>query len=122
MKQKTFAVRSALGWLLLAACVVLAAWAVLDGHAPQPCASYAASGRYADVQAVPVQTGTIPVNNADIDLLDELPGVGEATAEAIVQERTLNGAFFYPEDLMQVKGIGEKKLNDMRELLDLTEE
>ncbi|MBQ7304917.1 MAG: ComEA family DNA-binding protein [Clostridia bacterium] len=122
MKQKTFAVRSVLGWLLLAACVVLAAWAVLDGYVPQPRTSYAASGRYADVQAVPVQTGAIPVNSADLDLLDELPGVGEATAEAIVQERTQNGAFFYPEDLMHVKGIGESKLEDMRDMLDLTEE
>lgn len=122
MKQKTFAVRSVLGWLLLAACVVLAAWAVLDGHAPQPRTSYAASGRYAEVQGVPVQEGTIPVNSADIALLDELPGVGEATAEAVVEERTKNGAFFYPEDLMHVKGIGENKLEEMRELLDLTEE
>ena len=122
MKQKTFAVRSVLGWLLLAACVVLAAWAVLDGYVPQPRARYAATGRYASVQAVPVQTGAIPVNSADLDLLDELPGVGEATAEAIVQERTQNGAFFYPEDLMHVKGIGESKLEDMRDMLDLTEE
>ena len=122
MKQKTFAVRSVLGWLLLAACVVLAAWAVLDGYVPQPRTSYAATGRQTDVQAVPVQTGAIPVNSADLNLLDELPGVGEATAEAIVQERTQNGAFFYPEDLMQVKGIGESKLEDMRDMLDLTEE
>lgn len=122
MKQKTFAVRSVLGWLLLAACVVLAAWAVLDGYVPQPRTSYAATGRYAPAQAVPLQTGAIPVNSADLDLLDELPGVGEATAEAIVQERTQNGAFFYPEDLMQVKGIGESKLEDMRDMLDLTEE
>ena len=122
MKQKTFAVRSVLGWLLLAACVVLAAWAALTGDEPPVRTSYAASGRYADVQAVPVQTGMIPVNSADAALLDELPGVGEATAEAIIEERTLNGAFFYPEDLMHVKGIGDKKLEDMRDMLDLTEE
>ncbi|MBQ8312884.1 MAG: helix-hairpin-helix domain-containing protein [Clostridia bacterium] len=122
MKQKTFAVRSVLGWLLLAACVVLAAWAVLTGDEPPVRTSYAASGRYADVQAVPVQTGSILVNSADAALLDELPGVGEATAEAIIEERTLNGAFFYPEDLMHVKGIGDKKLEDMRDMLDLTEE
>ena len=122
MKQKTFAVRSMLGWLLLAACVVLAAWAVLDGYVPQPRTSYAATGRHADVQPIPVQAGGIPVNSADAAQLDELPGVGEATADAIVQERTQNGAFFYPEDLMQVKGIGESKLEEMRDMLDLTEE
>lgn len=122
MKQKTFAVRSMLSWLLLAACVVLAAWSVWQGYAPAQRTSYQASGRGAQVLPIPVQTGPIPVNTADAALLDELPGVGESTALAILEERMLNGPFFYPEDLMHVKGIGEKKLEDMRELLDLTEE
>jgi len=122
MKQKNFAVRSMLGWLLLAACVVLAVWALLGGYAPQPRTSYAAMGRTADVQPIPVQTGAIPVNTADAEVLDELPGIGPATAESILAEREENGPFYYPEDLMQVDGIGEKKLEDMRDMLDLTEE
>lgn len=111
-----------LGWLLLAACVVLAAWAMFMGREPQVRTSYAASGRRAVVEPVRVQTGTIPVNRADEALLDDLPGIGESTALAILEERRLNGPFFYPEDLMHVRGIGEKKLEDMRELLDLTED
>ena len=122
MKQKTFAVRSMLGWLLLAACVVLAAWSVFMGYTPVRRTSYQPTGRSAQALPVPVQTGAIPVNSADAALLDELPGVGEGTAEAILLERQQNGPFYYPEDLMHVKGIGEKKLNDMREQLDLTEE
>ncbi|MBE5805071.1 MAG: hypothetical protein E7316_11250 [Clostridiales bacterium] len=122
MKHKTSAVRSLLGWLLLAACVVLAAWAALEGYAPPARRSYAATGRTTDAQPIPVQTGEIPVNSADAAMLDKLPGVGPATAENILTERELNGPFYYPEDLLHVNGIGKKKLEDMRDMLDLTEE
>ena len=122
MKQKTFAVRSMLGWLLLAACVVLAVWAAASGYEPVPQTRYGAAGRETIVRPVPVKNGEISVNTADAALLDELPGVGPATAENILLERELNGPFYYPEDLMHVSGIGEKKLDSMRDLLDLTEE
>ena len=53
--------------------------------------------------------GLVNLNTAGVDELDELPGVGEATARAIVEDRELNGSFSAPEDLMRVSGIGEKK-------------
>ena len=53
--------------------------------------------------------GPININTADVEELDELPGVGEATARAIVEEREANGPFSSPEDIMRVSGIGEKK-------------
>lgn len=53
--------------------------------------------------------GPININTADVEELDELPGVGEATARAIVEDREANGPFSSPEDIMRVSGIGEKK-------------
>lgn len=120
--MKKTAVRSMLGWLLLAACLVLAAVSALGGYHPPVQTGYEASLREARVLPVPVQQGSIPVNLADETMLDNLPGIGPGTAKAMVEERQLYGPFFYPEDLMQVQGIGEKKLNGMRELLDLREE
>lgn len=120
--MKKIAVRSAIGWLLLAACLVLAAAGGLGGYHPPEKTGYAASLRKTRVQPVPVQQGSICVNLADAQTLDALPGIGPGTAEAILGERQLHGPFFYPEDLMQVRGIGEKKLNGMRELLDMREE
>ncbi len=64
--------------------------------------------------------GTVPVNEANALELTELPGVGETTAALIVDERNRNGWFHYPEDLLSVRGIGEKKLAQMRELMDLS--
>lgn len=53
--------------------------------------------------------GLVNLNNASVEQLDELPGVGEATAHAIIEDREANGPFTTPEDLMRVSGIGEKK-------------
>ena len=122
MKHKIFAVRGMLAWLLLAACVILAAGAVLSGMGCRESKTYPAGGKTAQVQPIAVKTGDIPVNTADAETLQQLPGVGAATAEDILAEREMNGPFFYPEDLMQVDGIGEKKLDGMRDMLDLTEE
>jgi len=53
--------------------------------------------------------GLVNINTADEVQLQTLPGVGEATAKAIVDDRTKNGPFESPQDLMRVSGIGEKK-------------
>lgn len=59
----------------------------------------------------------ININTADAQLLDELPGVGPATAQAIIEDREANGPFSVPEDIMRVTGIGEKKFEKMKDAL-----
>lgn len=59
----------------------------------------------------------VNINTADVEELDELPGVGEATARAIVEDRETNGPFSTPEDLMRVSGIGEKKFARLEGLI-----
>lgn len=59
--------------------------------------------------------GTIDVNRATATELEELPGVGPATAQKIIDDREANGPFTKPEDLMRVPGIGAKKFEAMRE-------
>jgi competence protein ComEA len=48
----------------------------------------------------------IDVNRADAAALDTLPGIGPATAEAIIAYREANGPFKRNEDIQNVKGIG----------------
>lgn len=54
------------------------------------------------------------LNSATQEQLEELPGVGPVTAAAIVQWRTENGPFQSVEDLLDVTGIGEKTLDQLR--------
>ena len=51
----------------------------------------------------------ININTADPAELDKLPGVGPATAAAIVEYRQKEGQFQSIEDLKKVSGIGEAK-------------
>lgn len=66
---------------------------------------------------LPLPSGTVDVNTADAEALCALPGIGPALSAAIVAEREANGPFRYPEDLLAVPGIGEKKLAAMRDML-----
>jgi len=61
-----------------------------------------------------VQSGLVSLSTATEKELEELPGVGPATAAAIVAHRRTHGPFRRVEDLLSVKGIGESKLAAMR--------
>lgn len=64
----------------------------------------------ASIQAEPDNTPKININTASLTELCTLPGIGEITANAIIEYRTTNGAIDSPEQLMEIKGIGLKKL------------
>lgn len=65
----------------------------------------------------PAPEAPVNVNTADLATLDTLPGVGPATAAAIIEHREANGAFVTVDQLIDVRGIGEAKLAAMAELV-----
>ncbi len=58
----------------------------------------------------------IDVNAADAGELETLPGVGPATAAAIIDHREKYGPFEVIDDLIEVRGIGEAKLAGLRDV------
>jgi competence protein ComEA len=59
----------------------------------------------------------VDVNRAGPEELETLPGVGPATAAAIIEFREANGGFATVEDLIDVPGIGEAKLAALTDLV-----
>lgn len=59
--------------------------------------------------------GRVSLSSATAAQLDELPGIGPVTADAIIDFRTTHGGFQRVEDLLDVKGIGEKTLADLKD-------
>lgn len=79
----------------------------------QGAASQAASGQSASAQSGAI--GMVNINTATSEEFQTLPGIGEVTAQAIVDDRDSNGPFASIEDLMRVSGIGEKKFEKIRD-------
>lgn len=57
----------------------------------------------------------ISLGTATLEQLDTLPGIGPVTAQAILDHRSEHGPFTSVDDLLDVKGIGEKTLSDIRD-------
>jgi competence protein ComEA len=76
-----------------------------EGVAPAPVTGGAVAG------------ALINVNTATATDLEELPGVGEVIAQAILDYRTENGPFTSVDQLLDVSGIGDATLENIRDLV-----
>jgi competence protein ComEA len=95
-------------------------WVPRRGEAEGPPVVNGGDGG-APVAAVPpvggdpeATAGPVDLNTATLAMLDTLPGVGPSTAQAILDHRTANGPFRSVDDLLEVRGIGDAKLAQLR--------
>ena len=65
----------------------------------------------------PVQPGPIDINTATQEQLETLPGIGPVLAGRIIQYRRQHGRFGSVDELLEVKGIGTKRLGELRPLV-----
>lgn len=79
-----------------------------------------ASGGSAPTATAPTDGGAlIDLNSATAEQLDVLPGIGPATAAAIVAHREEHGPFTAVDSLIDVRGIGEAKLEGLSDLVSI---
>ena len=65
------------------------------------------------------KNGKININSADIEKLCEIPGIGESLAQRIIEYRNDKGKFKSIEDLKNVSGIGDKKFEAIKNLIEV---
>lgn len=84
-------------------------------------AAQATTAKPTTAKATAVTVGApVNLNTATAAQLDALPGIGKATADRIIEYRQKNGAFKKPEDLMNVRGIGEKNFLKLKPMITVS--
>ncbi|MCL5407202.1 MAG: helix-hairpin-helix domain-containing protein [Patescibacteria group bacterium] len=66
-------------------------------------------------------TGKIDLNTATTEELDKLPNIGPARATDIISYREENGGFQTIEEIKNIKGIGDKSFEDLKDLITVGE-
>ena len=110
-------VRSVCSWAFAALIAVSTSLCVpANAQTPAPSGGNAAS-RSAG-KAAPA--GAININTASAAELETLPGIGAKTAARIVEYRQKNGPFKKVEELMNVRGVGEKNFLKLKPQITIT--
>ena len=102
------------------ALLVLMAIAVLAA-APAAAQQKSSTPKAAAGKTAPTAGAPLNINTATAAQFEALPGLGKAVAERIVEYRDKNGNFKKVEDLMNVKGIGEKSFLKLKPLITVTQ-
>jgi len=102
--------QATIGALVLTALVSMTAWWYHQGGA---------DGRLIEIDREPKQQARflVDINQADWPELAQLPGIGETLAQRIVVTREERGPFLDHSELRRVRGIGPKKLEQMKPYL-----
>ena len=95
---------------------------VLTGPSGNPFAQSPSQSQssQSSAPAQPPAAAPLNLNTATVTELAKLPGIGPAVAARIVEHRQKNGGFKKIEELMNVKGIGEKTFLKLKALVTVT--
>jgi competence protein ComEA len=97
---------------------IAAAAFLLAAHTPAASAAQSKpDGRTSS--AKPTGGKPLNINTASVAELDALPGIGAKTAALIVEYRQKNGPFKKIEELMNVRGVGEKNFLKLKDQISV---
>lgn len=104
--------------ILFAIAILVAALVVPSAPASAQTAKAASAAKTASpAKARATPTSPVNLNSASVAQLQTLPGIGASTAQRIIEYRQKNGSFKKIEELMNVKGIGEKSFLKLKPMI-----
>ena len=104
--------------ILFAIVVLVSALALPSPQASAQTAKAGSGGKAASATKARATPGSpVNLNSASVAQLQTLPGIGASTAQRIVEYRQKNGSFKKIEELMNVKGIGEKSFLKLKSVI-----
>lgn len=83
-----------------------------------PMENYSSSAPHVQATQLPNLPYNWLLNSGSQSDLEQLPGIGPVLAGRIIENRNLDGLFIFPEDMMEVKGIGKKTYEVIMRWLD----
>ncbi len=102
--------------LLIAAALMACAALPAGAQQAKPAAPKSTTAAKA-AKATATPAAPVNINTATQAQLETLPGIGAKAAQRIIEFRQKNGGFKKPEDLMNVKGVGEKSFLKLKPLI-----
>ncbi len=90
---------------------------IAQGTQPQHPARDGRSGLATASSLERPPSSRLDINRATLEEFQALPGLGERLAKRVIERRAARGSFRTVEDLLEVKGIGVKRLNRLRPFL-----
>lgn len=91
----------------------------LSTSSQTPASTPTGPSRSDDRNSVRTHFAKLDLNLATSAQLQELPGIGQALAQRVIDRREAKGRFQTVDDLLEVKGIGSKRLKQLRPLLTI---
>ena len=101
--------------------MALGAFVIMGIVASAPVAAAQEKPAAKPAKAAAAPTAPVNLNTATQAQLETLPGIGAASAKRIIEYRDKNGKFKKVEELMNVKGIGEKSFLKLKPLITVTQ-
>jgi competence protein ComEA len=93
--------------------IVLTGGALYAARVSERAPQVVYSASLEEVEAEAQGSLKVNINTADVDELDELPEVGPATAETIIEYRRTNGMFRSVHELEEIPGIGPETIEEI---------